>query len=97
MKPGRVGDTFDIFTTPSTNWWARRPKDPDLHIPAPPPTRTTPLHVPKVEWNMFRKERLSFGRGGKRRVLKNIERNIELLLGKSKLFIQGAWARAFKR
>jgi hypothetical protein len=97
MKPGRVGETFDIFTTPSTNWWTRRPKDPDLHIPAPPPTRTTPLHVPKVEWKIFRKERLSFGRSGKRRVLKNIERNLELLLGRSKIFIQGAWARALGR
>jgi hypothetical protein len=97
MKPGRVGETFDIFTTPSSNWWAGRPKDPDIHVPAPPPTRTTPLYVPKVEWNLFRKERLSFGRSGKRRVLKKIERNVELLLGRSKLFIQGALAKAFGR
>jgi hypothetical protein len=98
MKPGRVGETFDIFTTPSSNWWARRLKEPGIQIPAPPPTRTTPLYVPKVskvKWNIFRKERLSFGRSGKRRVLRNIEKEVEKIVGETKLFIYGAWVRIF--
>jgi hypothetical protein len=98
MKPGRVGETFDIFTTPSSNWWARRLKEPEIQISAPPPTRTTPLYVPnvsKVKWNIFRKERLSFGRSGKRRVLRNIEKEVQKIFGETKLFVHGAWVRIF--
>ena len=48
MKPGKVGETFDIFTTPSPGWWnwaTRKGKDVEVIAASPPRVHIVDSHI----------------------------------------------------
>jgi hypothetical protein len=100
MMPGRVGETFDIFTTPPRQWWTfLRPATPS---PPPSPAYQTPTPTfPQYRhrgrttgrwWKKF-EGRLSFGRGAKREMARKFEEGVWKVWGKGRGLIGGILER----
>jgi hypothetical protein len=100
MTPGKVGETFEIFTTPPTDtkWW-RWPKPTTNDFTAVPASSPRIYRTQRNNWGVSRVmgKRLTFGKGGKREVVRHIEGRIGEFWEKTSLFISDVIAKIFKR
>ena len=88
MQPGKVGETFEIFTTPSMRWWssgASGPQDSQAVISSSP----TQVHKIEKNWRVSNvlNRKLSFGKGGKRESIRAFEGRIMNLFRRTKGYI----------
>jgi hypothetical protein len=100
MTPGKVGETFEIFT-PEINWW-----DSLLGIPLPTQTVSRDGDDLMQRYRMSSDERaklryggrqLTFGRGGKRIVFEQMERSIWETWKKTRMFVSDVVERVLGR
>lgn len=100
MKPGRVGETFEIFTTPVSNWWGwKSTKQKEIEVLAFP---DSPPRVHKIKGKKF-----SFAKVWERSsvvkrpadrnsgVKQEFDGSLRKLFGRTKILINGIWIRMF--
>ena len=94
MSPGKVGETFEIFTSPSSNWWTwNRAKDKEKR------TEAIPASPPRVHKVKTRKWAVATIWG--RRPMVEMARELKMegglrdLFSRTKGFVNGIWMRVF--
>ena len=96
MTPGKVGETFEIFTTPSRpsswDWWNGIRERNELILPTQIPQS---LSLPE-EWKVFGR-RLSFGARGKREKLLRLEQEFVGICWRGISFLEEMWERYRRR
>lgn len=99
MKPGKVGETFEIFTTQHSNWWNWRPaKEKENKMVAIP---ASPARIHKVagqKWAFAKVwERYSVVESsGNSGVKLDFAESLSDLFGRTRVFINGMWTRIFR-
>lgn len=95
MKPGIAGETFEIFTNPTTTSWWRRSLNSHSRdaLPASPKQE----HKIEKQWKTeILYPRLSFGDRGKREIVRALERRIVDMLGWTKVFVGDVLAKVLR-
>ena len=98
MSPGKVGETFEIFTTPSSEWWTwkrSKVKETEIEeIPASPPR----VHkIQNLKWAVAtiweRRPIVEIAEESK--VESNMDRGLKDFIRRTRGYINGIWRRVF--
>jgi len=98
MSPGKVGETFEIFTTPSSDWWTwKRSKVKETtieEIPASPP-RSHKFRNRKWAVATIWERRPIVEMAEELKVENNVDGGLRNLINRTRRFINGIWRRVF--
>lgn len=98
MSPGKVGETFEIFTTPSSNWWtwkkSKVTEKETEELPASPP-RVHKIQSHKWAIATIWERRPIVEMAEESKVESNIDGGLMDLIGRTREFINGIWKRVF--